>query len=649
MNMAEFSCGEAVRLLQRRGVPWYRKPLNMGVEHMDLPKTQILNYTLHVVTTAAVVINMFNYHRFIELDEPHGYTRSNFFISWEKQALLDPLIQNCDPALGNLTFCSPKHCNPNWLKWYAEYGCPKDVRFGPSCKTATRCDSYLDAQMNVLDVSSGVAFIPTRVKEETWERECSSNMTEDICRLQRWRRVDSTSRFVAGIENATLSLEHSFVASRFKEDEPLNEDWSQTSFDMPGELLRVEKSGDKNVLRTFKMAKDLLDNATEKEVKSVKYDSLSLSDILEAVHLTTLNDPSDTPDAAGASYRYDGMVIIVGIFYDNVRGSVIPPARPARYEYTFTRLPGLEFKAYRLIWADFPRKMIVEHRSGMYLRLVQTGRIARFSMLAMLTYLAAMIPIIRASRLICDIIAAYVLLSSQSDGYARFPPGERRARLEEDFFRGKKQGTYEEPFIANISEFEKSKRELFIPTAAHAQVPSQEPLNATEPVAKAAEVEDIHAQLRDLRSQISELQSRSPQIDVSPSPAGDPLLTFGEQHSELRQVRETYSGLFMSSPSGDRRTSYSTTRSPRAVPTRTMQQRPSRILRAGNANVYQDTGRALSPSSPGSPAQLTPHNSLTQRSQSRVSIGRGVRNPPVDPLSFSAQSSRGPPVKPTVV
>eukprot|EP01062_Namystynia_karyoxenos_P080953 TRINITY_DN8812_c1_g1_i2.p1 TRINITY_DN8812_c1_g1~~TRINITY_DN8812_c1_g1_i2.p1 ORF type:complete len:731 (+),score=105.79 TRINITY_DN8812_c1_g1_i2:87-2195(+) len=438
MSEACFGLAETVRLLQRRGVPWYRKPLNMGVEHMNVPKIQVTHYLLQVLGLGVMLYVMFTQSRFIELDEPHGFTRSQFYVPGDIQDWLNDNVQFCSEDLPEETRrrCPFKYCNPDYLKWYHSNGCPQEDRDlnGGECKTAKSCNLLIEEQLNVFDVVGPVAFVPTRIKETVYERDCAANESNDVCVLRKWKKGEKRTRFVAGVENATLVLEHSFIASRFKEDDPKNKNWAQSSFDMPGRLTRTLPDGSQKMLYEFQHRAALEEDATRYEIKSVKSDNIPVPLLLDALGVASLDEPSDAPDAAGATRRYDGMVVLVSIFYENLFSAIFPPQNPARYTYSMTRLPGLEFKAYRTIYTDWPRKQVVVHRSGIFLRLVQTGRIARFSLLALLTYLAAMLPVIRASRFICDALAAYILLCG-AKGYERFPPGERRVRATEDFLQ----------------------------------------------------------------------------------------------------------------------------------------------------------------------------------------------------------------------
>jgi len=424
------------KTLRLRG--WYRKPLNMGVEHMEAPKIQICNYLLKIVSFILVVINMFMYQRYLEFDEPHGFTRSNFILNKDVRKSMEKgvgAVKQCFGPQNESSGCPKMFCNETYLEEYLLGGCSdedKELNDG-ECKTATKCDFYIEEQLNVFDVTTGVAFIPTRVKEKVYERDCDISDADDYCRLTEWKQISSTSRFVAGADEAQVRLEHSFIAARFREEEPGRRDWVQSSFDMPGSLVRLTAEGDRVHMKEFGHSGDLDPGASRWNIKNNKTDGLTIKDVCDSVGINSLDDKSDAPDAAGATFRYDGMVIIASIFYNNMY-TAFPPAYPAKYEYTMTRLPGLEFKAYRTEWLEYPRRLLIEHRSGIYIHLIQTGQIAKFSPLALLTYMAAMFPLIRLSRFLCDMVAAFVLIKNRK-GYQKFPPGERRARAEQDFLK----------------------------------------------------------------------------------------------------------------------------------------------------------------------------------------------------------------------
>jgi len=251
-------------------------------------------------------------------------------------------------------------------------------------------------------------FITTAVEQSYEERD-----NED----QIFTQVNKTNYRVAGIENFWLRVSHSVEAPQHHAADPQG-GFAASEKSIQGTLLGQDGS----VLLEF--------NAYRKE------DIIPLSKLLEAagVDLDSESDRVVRPMMGMGmggmkkstnsfnTFRDRGLVLFVTISYENYQDSFFGTT-PARYSYRVSRVPEAEYNAAQVVYPpssslDPSRpyspsashtSRVVQSRAGIQLQLSQTGRLAMFSVNALLMCIAGGMGLLAVGATVVESLAFYVL------------------------------------------------------------------------------------------------------------------------------------------------------------------------------------------------------------------------------------------------
>jgi len=221
-------------------------------------------------------------------------------------------------------------------------------------------------------------MITTRVTQSIEQRLCAES---GPC-AEPWVTVSSTSSlFLAGINNYTIKVEHSFQAIEFYKSSH-STDFSGSTGSLTGNM--VDQNG--NVLQSFGQGPDII----------------TLDRFLQAAGIT-LGAAADYISAKpGESKRSSGVVLLVALDYEN-NGSPTAPT----YQYRVSDIPGSEYKSVEVLRLNDTFRL-VNDRHGVKLVFLTTGAIGVFDFQTTLVQLVSALGLLSVGTLVVEMFMLYI-------------------------------------------------------------------------------------------------------------------------------------------------------------------------------------------------------------------------------------------------
>ena len=248
--------------------------------------------------------------------------------------------------------------------------------------------AYVDSdQLNVPTLGSQF-FITTRLNRTLQNFNCP--LTDYDCQVPpAYPATDIVFEgFIAGIENATLLLQHTVEGKgQVKLERSLN-DMEGVVHDCSGNVVKRIPRSNGNIEDRLILVSELVQWAQP------------------GIHgsCDTTLDLDDSTNGGSATLRYDGMILHVVIDYDNTEGST----DDVEYVVTVTALTQSDPKYTALSQVD-DTHYANDNRHGLHIIVVQTGKLGQFSFAALVISMTAGLGLLAVANTITDLLAKHAM------------------------------------------------------------------------------------------------------------------------------------------------------------------------------------------------------------------------------------------------
>eukprot|EP00667_Euglena_gracilis_P003636 EG_transcript_3647 len=259
------------------------------------------------------------------------------------------------------------------------------------------CQFQRFSQLTYPPSVGNVMSISTRTRLDSMELPMGCNQYNASCQLST---LSSEVFFSAGVEYSTVFIDHSI--------RNVNGDIERNLANMHGVLVDYDGT---EVKRFYPRAPGI--SNTQYILERV----LTINDLLKAASgkaaQWTLNSASDAGKDGANSLRYDGIMLIVSIEYDNTRTF---SQKDVEFVMEVRKLPNTEYKTeYSITNQTDPSRVVEVSMHGVLIVVVQTGRIGQLDVTETIVQLTAALALLALSSKIVNIVST--LLLKDRDAY----------------------------------------------------------------------------------------------------------------------------------------------------------------------------------------------------------------------------------------
>eukprot|EP01012_Entosiphon_sulcatum_P050914 TRINITY_DN6988_c0_g1_i1.p1 TRINITY_DN6988_c0_g1~~TRINITY_DN6988_c0_g1_i1.p1 ORF type:complete len:486 (+),score=96.69 TRINITY_DN6988_c0_g1_i1:51-1460(+) len=303
-------------------------------------------------------------------------------------------------------------------------------------------------------------LITTRISYTNYTWNCDASDWE--CWRANWNKACNTGPpcepeglakrqdfFAAGVEHFTLLLDHNVRGSQQVTKAKNLRNMQGALVDCNGNTIKKFPKIDDSCVTSECRNNDITQNriiTIGQLMQASSYRECDDDDVEDCRQFycgsaDLLNKPSKVDSLSSPStWRWDGMVVLVEINYDNTRNV-------NEFEYTITSslLPRTDYKLEHFEELQPPVRgtRVLENRHGIFIVVVQTGRICQFMFQKLLTVLTTSLALLKISSTIVDMLATmamplrehytkYMMLTSDQFTLFRKNRRARRTSLEEE-------------------------------------------------------------------------------------------------------------------------------------------------------------------------------------------------------------------------
>lgn len=320
-----------------------------------------------------------------------------------------PVVSGCDVDDAS---CMDAFPNTTELKYCCRPGCTPSKTGGQGACTCSDRPQYVNYQCAFYDGDtvgypqrSGI-FVATRIRvqNETLNQTCILPGATSCSKLWSWS--SNPTFFVAGIENFTVLIDHAAEVA------PLN--FFQQARDLSG-LLKVPGKGPAEQALCAQPGSVTAFHGGRSTSTAPCY-AQPMHPVNQTLDIFTLQmllgasgvDLDGVSHDQGHSVRYEGMTMMINIFYYNA----VPWSgllRTPGYYYEVTAMAGNSYGQHAVLWnpAMSSRTLLAMH--GMLIQANVVGPVAGFDFNNLLLQLTASLALLTAATLAVNFLAMYVL------------------------------------------------------------------------------------------------------------------------------------------------------------------------------------------------------------------------------------------------
>lgn len=247
----------------------------------------------------------------------------------------------------------------------------------------------------------GVYSTSGSVCSRFWSDATPELINGSLGMLEQWswtRQIEPRiTYYVPQSENISIKLDHNVNALEFLEARPDADDLQGLSTEMEGTLHYLTSDAAGRVLNFIGI------NDRDRDLPADEVAFFTIGELLAAAGVGDGGLDTKSNPAAATSMRYDGVVMIMVLTYENDYPAFVSTAK-ARYNVRMYRIRGAEFKyEYPVpISADV---RILRNTHGVRIIFLQQGRLGRFSFQQLLVQLVSALALLKVATTIVDLIA----------------------------------------------------------------------------------------------------------------------------------------------------------------------------------------------------------------------------------------------------